>query len=207
MTYYDSSSLRGDEICYNMDEENNLFNPPSPQGYFFYRVIGRSFDRVDEELSISINNRYLESAEGLYLDNNWGKRLKIPRNGLSDEAYRAVLIANSYETLTVIGIKVTLATILDCEYEDIIIVKSSNEGNIKVTDVFKNITDDYVTDFSINQETMDKTITDNISKSFGKITLKYPQGLNTIFDDGTTLIDLVSPYIGFVEINYEEYMV
>ena len=42
---YDNSSLTGDEICdYYYDIENNFMNPPSPTGFFMYKVIGGCFD-------------------------------------------------------------------------------------------------------------------------------------------------------------------
>lgn len=46
---YDNSSLTGDEICdYYYDIENNFMNPPSPTGYFIYKVIGGAFDRLND---------------------------------------------------------------------------------------------------------------------------------------------------------------
>ena len=46
---YDNSSLTGDEICdYHYDIENNFMNPPSPTGFFIYKVIGGAFDRLND---------------------------------------------------------------------------------------------------------------------------------------------------------------
>ncbi len=46
---YDNSSLTGDEICdYYYDIENNFMNPPSPTGFFIYKVIGDAFDRLND---------------------------------------------------------------------------------------------------------------------------------------------------------------
>ena len=46
---YDNSSLTGDEICdYHYDIENNFMNPPSPTGYFIYKVIGGAFDWLND---------------------------------------------------------------------------------------------------------------------------------------------------------------
>lgn len=46
---YDNSSLTGDEICdYYYDIENNFMNPPSPTGYFMYKVIGGAFDWLND---------------------------------------------------------------------------------------------------------------------------------------------------------------
>ena len=46
---YDNTSLTGDEICdYHYDIENNFMNPPSPTGYFIYKVIGGAFDRLND---------------------------------------------------------------------------------------------------------------------------------------------------------------
>ncbi len=46
---YDDTSLIGDEICdYYYDIENNFMNPPSPIGYFIYKIIGGAFDRLND---------------------------------------------------------------------------------------------------------------------------------------------------------------
>ena len=46
---YDNTSLTGDEICdYYYDIENNFMNPPSPTGFFIYKVIGSAFDRLND---------------------------------------------------------------------------------------------------------------------------------------------------------------
>ena len=46
---YDNSSLTGDEICdYYYDIENNLINPPSPTGFFIYKIIGGAFDWLND---------------------------------------------------------------------------------------------------------------------------------------------------------------
>lgn len=46
---YDNTSVNGDEIAdYYYDIENNLMNPPSPVGYFLYKVVGGCFDWLDE---------------------------------------------------------------------------------------------------------------------------------------------------------------
>lgn len=49
---YDDSSLKGDEICdYYYDLENNFMNPPSPLGFFIYKIVGGAFDRLDEVIN------------------------------------------------------------------------------------------------------------------------------------------------------------
>ena len=46
---YDNSSLAGDEICdCHYDIENNFMNPPSPTGFFIYKVIGGAFDWLND---------------------------------------------------------------------------------------------------------------------------------------------------------------
>ena len=46
---YDNSSLVGDEICdYYYDIENNFMNPPSPTGYFIYKILGGAFDWLND---------------------------------------------------------------------------------------------------------------------------------------------------------------
>ena len=46
---YDNTSVNGDEITdYYYDIENNLMNPPSPVGYFIYKIVGGCFDWLDD---------------------------------------------------------------------------------------------------------------------------------------------------------------
>jgi hypothetical protein len=179
-------------------------NPPSPTGFFFYNLY-KGFDLVDDHIGESINNRVLLSATGLYLDINWGKKFNIKRNGLTDDIYRKVLIAASYESITIYGIKNTLSIIFGCNYGDILI--SEDVGNvITATD---NITvEDYdtIADYSTDPETIEKTVTDSLQKSVGSLTVRYPHGANTQIDEDTTLIDLIKQYIGLVNINYQEYI-
>ncbi|OEC87901.1 MULTISPECIES: hypothetical protein [Methanobacterium] len=202
---YDDSSLRGDEVCLNMDEQNNFMNPHSPTGFFFYNLY-KGFDLVDDHIGESINNRVLLSATGLYLDINWGKKYKIKRNGLTDDIYRKVLIAVSYESITIYGIKNTLSTIFGCNYGDIII--SDDVSNvITATDNITVEEYDTVADYSTDPETIEKTVTDRLQKSVGSLTVKYPHGLNTQVDEDTTLVDLIKPYIGLVNITYKEYVI
>jgi len=201
---YDDSSLRGDEICLNMDESNNFMNPASPMGWFFYNLY-KGFDLVDDKINDSINNRVLESATGLYLDINWGKKYGIKRNGLSDPIYRKVLLAASNETLTIYGIRNTLSMIFECEYEDIL-VSVNNDEVIRATDNLSTDEQDTVPDHSTDPETITKFVTDRFQSSTGSLLIKYPQGANLQIDEDTTVIDLIKPYIGLVSIAYEEYM-
>lgn len=201
---YDDSSLRGDEICLNMDEQNNFMNPPSPTGFFFYNLY-KGFDLVDDRINDSINNRVLESAEGLYLDINWGKKYNIKRNGLSDSNYRKVLLAANNETLTVFGIRNTLSKIFECEYEDIL-VSVNHIGVIRATDNLSTDEQDKVADHSINQGTITKFVTDELQGSTGSLLIKYPQGIDIQIDEDTTLIDLIKPHISLVSVSFEEYI-
>lgn len=201
---YDGSSLRGDEICLQMDETNNFMNPPSPTGFFFYNLY-KGFDLVDDKINDSINNRVLESATGLYLDINWGKKYGIKRNGLSDTIYRKILLAASNETLTVYGIRNTLSKIFECEYEDIIVTVDNAEV-IRATDNLSTNEPDTIPDYSTDPETITKFVTDQIKGSTGNLLIQYPHGIDIEIDEDTTLIDLIKPYIGLVSITYEEYI-
>lgn len=54
---YDGSSLYGDIICDDFyDTQNNLMNPPSDVGFFFYKIIGGAFDRMSEICSNFLND-------------------------------------------------------------------------------------------------------------------------------------------------------
>lgn len=203
---YDNSSPRGEEISLYWDDENNLMNPETPQGYFFYKLNGLSFDATDERIIQSRNNRNLALAEGLWLERRWGKKLGIKRNGLNDDNYRKVLMGANYFTGTYYGIRKVLSLILGCEYEDILIIEEDTDL-IRATDEL-HLEDyyDIVPDFLTDPEEINKFVTDRISNKVGSITVKYPTGLNTQIDDDTTLIDLIKPYISFVHVNYKEYV-
>lgn len=181
-------------------------NPETPQGYFFYKLNGLSFDATDERIIQARDNRNLGLAEGLWLERRWGKKLRIKRNGLNDDNYRKVLMAANYFTGTYWGIKKTLSLILGCEYDDILI-ENDDTDVIRATDEL-HLEDyyDIVPDFLTEAEEIEKFVTDRISNKVGSITVKYPTGLNTQIDEDTTLIDLIRPYISFVHVNYKEYI-
>lgn len=49
---YDDTSITGDEICdYYYDISNNFMNPPSPTGYFIYKILGGCFDWLNDLIS------------------------------------------------------------------------------------------------------------------------------------------------------------
>lgn len=54
---YDGTSLYGDIICDDYyDLQNNLMNPPSDVGFFFYKIVGGAFDRMSEICSNFLND-------------------------------------------------------------------------------------------------------------------------------------------------------
>ena len=54
---YDGSSLYGDIICDDYyDLQNNLMNPPSDVGFFFYKIIGGTFDKMSEICNEFLND-------------------------------------------------------------------------------------------------------------------------------------------------------
>ena len=74
---YDNSSITGDEICeYYYDIENNYMNPPSPTGFFMYKIIGGCFDWINDLISQFRNDYSI-------LDCNVGNVELVP--GLPDE--------------------------------------------------------------------------------------------------------------------------
>lgn len=203
---YNETSPRGEEVSLYWDDMNNAMNDETPAGNFFYNLIGGGFDATDERILRSQRNRQLSTAEGLWLERRWGKKLGIKRNGLNDDNYRKVLMAANYFTGTYYGIRKVLSLILGCEYEDILIIEEDTDL-IRATDEL-HLEDyyDIVPDFLTDPEEINKFVTDRISNKVGSITVKYPTGLNTQIDDDTTLIDLIRPYISFVHVNYKEYV-
>lgn len=102
---YDDSSNYGNFICENFDENNNFMNPESDMGWFFYNLIGKSFDYLSDEINKLALNISPVRCEKSYLD-LLAIEFNIKRNSeWSDNEYRAVIMLNSYNVMTIRGLE------------------------------------------------------------------------------------------------------
>ncbi len=153
---YDNSSENGDMICEYFDEENNVMNPPSDAGWFFYNLIGKSLDKINNIYNQSVLNRSPIRCNNSYLaviGNNMG--LKRDPNWSNDE-YRAFLILNYYNTATIKGLEYVLNQIAIIETSEI-------EGYITV-EQFKD-SFEFSSRFKENQITSDRFVENDILRS------------------------------------------
>lgn len=104
---YDDTSFYGDLICDEYDEKNNLMNPISPVGFYFYHILGDGFDAMSDMCSKFLNDFSILSADSSSLDKYWGVSYNLPRPSLpsgrklSDEEYRVYLYLRNCRLITV----------------------------------------------------------------------------------------------------------
>lgn len=102
---YDDSSNYGNFICENFDENNNFMNPESDMGWFFYNLIGKSFDYLSDEVNKLALNMSPVRCEKSYLD-LLAIEFNIKRNSeWSDNEYRAIIMLNNYNVMTIRGLE------------------------------------------------------------------------------------------------------
>ena len=65
---YDGSQWYGDLLCDEYDEQNNFMNPPSPTGWYVYKVVGGALDMMKEIATEGKINKITEML-GRYLNN------------------------------------------------------------------------------------------------------------------------------------------
>lgn len=104
---YDGSSVYGDIIAEQYDDENNFMNPPSPTGYYVYKIFGYAFDKMQEWITQFRNDLDLLSCDPKSLDKFWGVSYSMPRPTLptsgrllTDEEYRRYLYIRNCQLLT-----------------------------------------------------------------------------------------------------------
>ncbi|WP_157077588.1 hypothetical protein [Methanobrevibacter curvatus] len=101
------------------DKSNNIMNPPSPLGFFIYKVFGVALDNLE-----IIENEDLMNIDPVKCTNKFldilGTNIGLKRGNYNDLKYRVLLILEMYCTKTVQGLKNTLDKIMDIwEYEDL----------------------------------------------------------------------------------------
>lgn len=102
---YDDTSLSGDYIVEEYDEQNNFMNPESSMGFLVYHLLGDGFDLMSEAETQFLNDTDILSADTRGLDSFWGLSYGMPRptiNGrmLNDDEYKIYLYLRNCQLLT-----------------------------------------------------------------------------------------------------------
>jgi len=181
---FSENSLHGDLICDLFDEENNVMNPPSDAGWFFYNLIGKSLDKVSEIHNQSILNRSPVRCEDSYLDllaQNMG--LKRDLNWSNDE-FRAYLILHYYNTRTKAGLEYALnqIAIIDASELTGYITVSYSEPWFKYSDRF--VDHELASDRFEDNDLIDQETTNVVR-------IEIPPGVNI------DLMVFISQFLGF----------
>lgn len=170
---YDDTSFNGDMIVDGYDEENNFMSPPSPSGYYFYHILGDSFDLMSEMSSKFLNDLNILSADASSLDRFWGLSFNLQRptlesgRTLNDEEYRAYLYLLNRRLLTREDIEIAMNAVFGLDDYEIYFttethyLKLSDHLNYEAktderTNIGKNNDDDslhFVTDYANDRDT------------------------------------------------------
>jgi hypothetical protein len=102
------TSSYGEMIAAMYDEKNNFMNPPSDTGWFIYNLYGKSFDDISDMVGQMVLNLNPIRCDDSYFD-MLARELQIKRDpNWSNDEYRAVIILNTYNTMTVKGLEYVL---------------------------------------------------------------------------------------------------
>ena len=187
---YDGTSYNGDIICRNFDKKNNIMNPPSEQGWFFYKLYGYCFDDIDELINQMIFDFSPLRCHETLLE-AYGKDCRIDRDpNWSDDEFRAIICLNWYETILLAG--------MEYVFNNLQIVGVTPEtGDIIIETYYQGFraSNQHIT----NELTSDKnTLNHTLNLTTGNDLVIYvPNGVNT------PLIEFMIDYIPF---NFEMIM-
>lgn len=104
---YDDTSWYGDLLVDEYDDKNNFMTPESPVGYYVYKLVGGSIDKMQEMSSKFLNDFSILSADASSLDYFWGLSYNMPRPTLpdsgrllTDDEYRVYLYLRNCQLIT-----------------------------------------------------------------------------------------------------------
>jgi len=103
--YYDNSSPNGNLLCGKYELKNNLMNPASSVGYFFYKLIGGVLDSCEENFFQELENLTVVRCDPSYLD-LFAREFLIKRDpDWTDEEYRAIILLKKINVNSVAGLE------------------------------------------------------------------------------------------------------
>ena len=181
---YDGSSYNGDIICSNFDKKNNIMNPPSEMGWFFYKIYGYSFDDIDDLI-----NQMIFDFSPLICDVSlleaYGKDCRVDRDpSWSDDEFRAIICLNWYETILLAGMEYVFNNLR-------VVGVTPKTGHITIEKDYQGFraSNEYIT----NELTSDKnTLNHTLNVTSGNDLIIYvPNGVNI------PLIEFMINYIPF----------
>jgi hypothetical protein len=168
---YNDYSMSGDMISSMLDEENNFMNPPSDTGWFIYNLVGRSFDNISDRAGQMVLDLNPIRCDDSYLD-MLARELNIKRDpNWSNEEYRAVIILNTYNTMTVKGLEYVLNMIAlteTSESDSYITISYTGAG-------FRASEEDYEYELSSEKDEENDLLADVTTEI---MQIKIPEGVN-----------------------------
>lgn len=181
---YDDSSYNGNILCSNFDSKNNIINPPSEMGWFFYVLYGHMWDEVDQLISqMLLDFTPLYCSEEIL--NLFAKQCRIQRDEKwTNEEFRAVVCLNYYETIILAG--------MEYVFNNLRVVGVAPEtGNIIIEKSYKgfrasnkNITNELTSNQFILNHTME-------TSSKKDLLIYVPNGINI------SLVEFMCDYLPF----------
>jgi len=138
---YDDSSDYGDMLCDEYDEQNNFMNPPSPTGYYVYKIVGGALDRMKEFTTMFLNDYSILTANTNGLDYFWGLSYGMPRPTigeagserlLTDEEYRIYLYLRNSQLITMQNLEINLGKCFNHDEE--VIYFTYEESGLETVD-------------------------------------------------------------------------
>ena len=140
---YDESQWYGDLLCDEYDEQNNFMNPPSPTGWYVYKIVGYTLDKMQNLSSKFLNDYSILSADASSLDYFWGLSYNMPRPTigtapnerlLTDDEYRIYLYLRNCQLITIEDLQINLGKCFNNENNDDTVYFDYIEDGLKSTD-------------------------------------------------------------------------
>lgn len=125
---YDDTSLHGDLMCLEYDEQNNPMNPPSPFGFFLYHIVGRTFDSIDDLCTEFMNDSSILTCKDSMI--NWyGRCCGIPNPYFNDryltpEEYRVYIYLKNCQLLTIKDLQVCFNNCMGVDDYEVRVIES-----------------------------------------------------------------------------------
>lgn len=147
-------------------EHSLIHEDGNPMGELLEGGIGQEFDQIESDLFTASDSRFLLTANETTLElfREW---FGIPKRNLTLEEYKAYIISIKTANITVKGIKIVIANILNIESSEVIVIDGSNQAcKASVT-----IAADHYTGTAC-------IFAGRVSITPGIITVKIPEGSN-----------------------------
>jgi len=161
-------SIFGTEIINRFPSQSPINDPSNPGHVMIDDSIGELLDEALVELEHNSDQRFLEYADGVFLE-RYGEWFGLERGTMTDDEYRVKLLAVQGSNTSISGVRGALSIILDLEAEGIII-QNSDEGCCRLGEM--TLYDQYYTGPTCR-------LTSQYTRDSGTIMITVPSGTDT----------------------------